>query len=96
MDRSEDYISVTLTDETEMAYRPVEQLKERFPQLLEVNVDNTRIRSRMQPTETMGVLQSPMELFSQFYRERHGYGLNAEQESYIQEILDEIQEEVRT
>ncbi|MBQ7433758.1 MAG: exonuclease SbcCD subunit D [Lachnospiraceae bacterium] len=96
MDRSEDYISVTLTDETEMAYRPVEQLKERFPQLLEVNVDNTRTRSRMQPTEAMGVLQSPMELFAQFYRERHGYGLNAEQEAYIQEILDEIEEEVRT
>ena len=96
MEPSEDYISVTLTDETEQFFHPVEQLKERFPQLLEVRIDNARTRSRMQEEAAEAGLQDPMELFAQFYQGRHGYPWSVEQEAYIREILEEIQEEVRT
>lgn len=94
MDSSDDYISVTLTDEME-PYRPQEQLKERFPHFLGLRFDNTRTRSRLQSEELQGEIQSPMELFAQFYRERQGSDLDAEQEQYIQSIFEELEEEAR-
>ncbi len=84
---SQDYISVTLTDETD-PYRPLERLKEQFPYLLELQLDNTRTRNRLQSFAQTESLQNPMELFALFYKEMQGQDMNEEQERIIEEILD--------
>ncbi len=86
---SQDYISVTLTDETD-PYRPLERLKEQFPHLLELQLDNTRTRSRLQSFDQTESLQNPMELFSLFYKEIQGQDMNEEQERLIGEIFDAV------
>lgn len=86
---SQDYISVTLTDETD-PYRPLERLKEQFPHLLELQLDNTRTRSRLQSLDQTESLQNPMELFFLFYKEIQGQDMNEEQEQLIAEIFDAV------
>lgn len=92
---SQDYISVTLTDETE-PYKPMERLKEHFPHLLELNLDNTRTRSRLQSFDQSQSLQNPMELFSLFYKEMQGQDLSRTQEQLIAEIFEEAGTEVES
>ena len=91
---SQDYISVTLTDETE-AYKPMERLKERFPNLLELQIDNTRTRARMESFDQSESLQNPMELFALFYKEMQGQDMSEEQEKLIAELFTEAGMEER-
>ncbi len=91
---SQDYISVTLTDETE-PYKPLERLKEHFPHLLELQRDNTRTRNRLQSFDQSESLQDPMKLFALFYKEIQGQDMNEEQEKLMAELFAEAGMEER-
>ena len=46
----EDYVSVTLTDETE-PYRPKERLSVYYPHLLEIRIENSRTKRTLESFE---------------------------------------------
>lgn len=87
-DNRYDFISVTLTDEKE-PYHPREQLEEVYHSILEVRIDNTRTRNKMQEQADEGFSLQPMELFQSFYQEMQGQPMSAEEEGLLHAILDE-------
>lgn len=87
-DNRHDFISVTLTDEKE-PYHPREQLEEVYDSILEVRIDNTRTRNKMQEQLDEGFSLQPMEMFQSFYQEMQGQPMAAEEEALLHVILDE-------
>lgn len=87
-----DYISITLTDEVE-PYKPKEQLERVFSHILEVRMDNTRTRRRLEETGEETELKEPVTLFGEFYREVQGRELSEEERSVLQDCYSGIQKE---
>lgn len=87
---TDDYVSITLTDETD-PYQPKEQLERIFSKILEVRIDNTRTRTKWMETEEL-VIKTPKENFAEFFEKMQGRKMNAEEEVFVQEILEEVQE----
>lgn len=87
-----DYVSITLTDETEL-YKPKEQLERIYPNILEIRIDNTRTRRQMEDWEEEPVTQNPVEAFAAFYQEMQGRKLEEEELRIIQEIYDTVKGE---
>ena len=73
----EDYVSITLTDETD-PYRPKEQLEKVFSHILEVRMDNSRTRQKLMKDAEVVRMASPLEIFGDFFQEMQGRALNAE------------------
>lgn len=80
------YISVTLTDESE-PYKPKEQLERVFSHILEVRMDNSRTRQKLCESVQEGELQDPLTLFGEFYREVQGRELSEEERTVLCDIL---------
>ena len=74
----EDYVSITLTDETD-PYRPKEQLEKVFSHILEVRMDNSRTRQKLMKDAEVVRMASPLEIFGDFFQEMQGRALNAEE-----------------
>lgn len=87
---ADDYVSITLTDEDQL-YRPKDQLEEKFHNILEVRLDNQRIRARFTEGESSDVTLNPLEAFAEFYQEMNGQPMSEEEEAVIREILEEKQ-----
>lgn len=87
----DDYVSITLTDETD-PYQPKEQLEAVFSKILEIRVDNTRTRTKWMEAEEL-VWKSPKENFSDFFEKMQGRKLNPEEEEFVLQILEEVEEE---
>ena len=83
----DDYISITLTDEVE-PYKPKEQLEKVFSHILEVRVDNTRTRNKLQELDEELTIKDPLESFEDFYQEMQGKEMGEEE----QEIMMQIEE----
>ena len=62
----EDYVSITLTDETD-PYRPKEQLEKVFSHILEVRMDNSRTRQKLMKDAEVVRMASPLEIFGDFF-----------------------------
>lgn len=92
--KSDDYISVTLTDE-EMLYKPREQLLQVYPLLLEVRVDNARTRRRLEVLDDHMEIRSPVEMYGDFYREVHGCALPREGMEALEYMLEDLKEDDR-
>ncbi len=97
----EDYVSITLTDETD-PYRPKEQLEKVFSHILEVRMDNSRTRQKlMKDAEVVRMasdaevvrMASPLEIFGDFFQEMQGRALNAEEQQVMNKIAEEMEEE---
>lgn len=82
-----DFISVTITDETEI-YHPMEQLEEKYDYILELRVDNQRTRAFTELPETEELQMNPLEVFAGFYQEMRGQTMSQEEENWLQEILE--------
>lgn len=80
---ADDYISITLTDEVE-PYKPKEQLERVFSHILEVRMDNTRTRKKLEETEEVLKIQDPCALFGEFFREVQGRELTEEETDILQ------------
>lgn len=87
-----DFISVTLTDETE-PYHLREQLEEIYDFILDIRIDNTRTRNLMKEQKEEEFSTQPMEMFASFYQEMQGQPLTEQEEHLIAAILDEGDEE---
>lgn len=83
----EDYVSITLTDETD-PYHPKEQLETVFSKILEVRIDNTRTRTKWMEAEEL-VLKTPEENFADFFEKMQGRPMNPEEEALILQVLEE-------
>lgn len=91
-DERQDYVSVTLTDEIE-PYKPKEQLEEVYNHILEVRIDNTRVRKKLAQTGEQVVLKSPFEAFCDFYKEVQGTEINETECAIMQTIIDNVKGE---
>ncbi len=90
-DNCHDYVSITLTDETEL-YRPKDQLEEHYDHILEVRIENSRTKAQLEPFAGEASVLEPFEAFKEFYQEMHGVELNEEEEMIIADIIHKVKE----
>ena len=88
---AEDYVSVILTDEEEL-YDPRSALEQCYPNLLEWRVENSRTRHAVEDMVLPDMNLSPIELFEEFYRMMQGCGLSEEEEAYLRDVFDAVEE----
>lgn len=86
--KDNDYISVTLMDEKEL-YQPREQLEQVFPFLLELKIDNSRMRRQFQEEEGEFDLSDPVRIFEQFFEEMQGRPMDETEKTVLKKILEE-------
>ncbi|NLP15514.1 MAG: exonuclease SbcCD subunit D [Clostridiales bacterium] len=86
-----DYISITITDEDEI-YRPKDQLEEHYDHILEVKIDNSRTRARLEAEDLEAAVLDPLEAFKQFYQEMQGVPMSSEEESIMIDVINKLQE----
>lgn len=84
---SDDYVSITLTDEQEQMDAR-ERLLDIFPNLLEVQVDNTRTRQQLTESFDVGMVKEPEEIFAEFFEGVQGRSLTAEEGKIIQAVIN--------
>ena len=89
---SEDYVSVTLTDEQE-PYQPRERLETLFPRLLEVKMDNGRMNMLLQEEETEDTVTDPREVFQRFFSRMQGREMEKEEEEIMEQVFQKVGEE---
>lgn len=87
-----DYISITLTDEEEL-YKPKEQLEEHYDHILEVKVENSRTRARLEDADFDADALDPFEAFKKFYRDMQGVSMSVEEENIITDVIHSLQED---
>lgn len=88
-ENKDDYISVTLTDEVD-PYKPKEQLERVYSHILEVRMDNTRTRKKLEEFEEEIILADPLTAFDEFFEEIQGRKMNEEERAVICEVLEEV------
>lgn len=89
---SEDYVSVSLTDEQE-PYQPRERLESLFPRLLEVKMDNGRTNMLAWEEESEDVLIDPREIFQRFFSRMQGREMEREEEEIMEQVFQKVGEE---
>lgn len=82
-----DYVSITLTDEEELFY-PKQQLEEKYDNILEVKIDNRRIRASWEESEVSETVLDPLEAFRAFYQEMQGVQINESEEKIMADVVD--------
>lgn len=87
-----DYVFVTLTDENDVP-DAVLKLRTVYPNLMKLDYDNIRTRSREELSEAEKQLgKTPKELFGDFYQSVNGSPLSDEQQKYISQIFEKLSE----
>lgn len=86
-DNREDYISITLTDEID-PYKPKEQLEKVYSHILEIRMDNTRTRKRLEEFDGEVEMKDPLSVFDDFYKEIQGRAMSAEERNILEQVLD--------
>ena len=88
----DDFVSITLTDEIE-PYRPKEQLEKVFSHILEVRMDNTRTRQKLETFQEEIRMAEPIEIFAEFFQQIQGRALNQSEHQVLEQILENMEEE---
>lgn len=88
----QDYVSITLKDENNL-YRPKDQLEEKYRHILEVRVDNTRLRHKMEHTMISEEQLTPFAAFQEFYQEMNGQPMSDAETKILLEILENVNEQ---
>lgn len=86
-----DYVSITLTNE-ESINNPREILQEKYDNILEIKVDNTRTKTQFNGTSDLDKVLNPMEAFKVFYQEINGRPLSEEEEEIMADVINTVQE----
>jgi exonuclease SbcD len=89
-----DFISITLTDETEI-YKPKDQLEEHYDHILEIRVENSRTRAQLEDNLGEATMLDPLAAFKEFYQEMHGVPLSEEEENTIIDVIHAAKEAVQ-
>lgn len=85
----QDYVSITLLDE-ESLYRPKDELEKYYDHILEVRVENQRMKAQLQKdTWEEGVI-SPLEAFREFYQMMNGQPLSQREEEEMSKVIQEV------
>lgn len=87
-----DYVSITLTDETE-PYRPKEQLERVYSHILEIRMDNTRTRKRLEEFDEAIEIADPFTAFQEFYQEIQGRELQCKELEILERVFDKVKGE---
>lgn len=85
-----DYVSITVMDEVE-PYQFRERLEETYPFLLEVRVENTRTRTKMEEQEEVMDISDPLQVFGRFFEEMQGRQMSREEEALLKDVLEEME-----
>ena len=88
-ENQEDYISVTLTDEVD-PYKPKEQLERVYSHILEVRMDNTRTRKKLEEFEAEAIVTDPLTTFGEFFEEMQGRPMKEEEQAVLEAVLEEV------
>lgn len=91
-EEKDDYVSITLTDETE-AFKPREQLDQVYSHVLELRVDNQRTRRKLEETQEEPEVKDPFSAFADFYHEMQGREMSEEEKEIMEQIFDEVKGE---
>ncbi len=92
--RVSDFVSLTLTDETErFDFR--ERLEAWYSHILEIRIDNSRTRQRLREEEELPEILTPMAAFRSFFETVRHETMTAEQERIMERIVEEAEEEER-
>ncbi|MBO5383262.1 MAG: exonuclease SbcCD subunit D C-terminal domain-containing protein, partial [Ruminococcus sp.] len=91
--RSDDYLHITLTDENEIP-EAMGRLRLLYPNIMKLDYDNSRTRC-ISETELIADTRkkTPLEQFTDFYRQRNGSPMSEEQLEFTKELIGEIWEE---
>ena len=87
---ADDYIHVTLTDEEEL-YDAVGQLREKYPNLMRLEFDNSRTKA-LQSLDGMSAQwkdASPFQLFAEFYEQQNGVAMSEDEAVLLKQFLTE-------
>lgn len=89
---TEDYIHVTLTDEEDIP-DGLQKLRVVYPNLMRLEYDNRRTRDSQAIEGTSGgEKKSELELFEEFYELQNNQGMSGQQEAFVKEMIQAIQE----
>lgn len=86
---SQDYVSITLTDEQE-PYQPRERLERLFSRILEVKIDNTRTSMLTPEESSLELVSDPREIFHRFFLQMQGRKMEEGEEQVMEEIFQKI------
>ena len=86
---SEDYVSITLTDEIE-AFRPKERLEEVFSRILEIRIDNSRTRKLLDIQTEEVEAENPFEAFEHFFSEMNGRAMSEEERALMTDVFEQV------
>jgi DNA repair protein SbcD/Mre11 len=90
-DNRNDFVSITLTDETEL-YKPKDQLEEHYNYILEVRIENSRTRAQLENITGGSTILDPLEAFREFYQEMNNEPMSLEEEKLMHEIITAVKE----
>lgn len=86
----EDYIHITLTDEEDIP-DAMNKLRVVYPNLMKLDYDNKRTRNNQRIGEAENVeKKTPFMLFSEFYEKQNNQPMSAEQNEFINNLIEEI------
>lgn len=88
----DDYVSVVLTDETD-PYKPKEQLQKMYGHILEVRMDNTRTRKKLEFDDHDIPSVDPVNIFADFFSEIQGRKLTDEECGIVKQAIDHVKED---
>lgn len=91
----EDYIHIILTDENDV-YNAVGKLRSIYHNLMKIDYENSRTLHSSEIKEVKIEQKTPLELFAELFKMQNGREMTGEQEDFIREALEEIQETGRT
>lgn len=89
---TEDYIQVTLTDEEDVP-DGLQKLRVIYPNLMRLEYDNKRTRNHENIDGVCEVEQkSELELFKEFYELQNNQPMSGQQEAFVRDLVENIQE----
>ena len=89
---SDDYVQLTLTDETEIpnAYN---RLREKYAHIMILEYDNTRTRAQADFSHVTSEREkSELELFGELFYQQNGRAMSESQQAYMDALLRELKE----
>lgn len=88
----EDYTHITLTDEEDIP-DAVMSLRRIYHNLMKLDYDNRRTRAVPALEASAAPSRTPLELFSDLYRQQNGQDMSEEQRSFVASLFEAIEEE---
>lgn len=88
--RCDDFVSIVLTDEEEV-WQPKEKLEACYGYLLDIQIDNTRTRRKLQESEWKEEKPlHPLEAFGQFFEDMQGRALSEKEEKVLHRMMSKL------